>query len=124
MEKLGEAKRFLSKTVAPTLVKLANQRDALMEKNAELERELSQYRRAERMQKIATTMEGKGAWVGTSFKDRYDYVKTAAAEGADLKELEAAVNMMTADGGIGTMATKVASGGDTFSEFTAAILGS
>lgn len=117
-----QAKQFLSQTVAPTLLKLSSQRDRYAQEVEDLKSKLSEYKKAEEIEKIARKLEGKGQWIGTSLEDRINFVKESADNGADLEKLSQAADLLGADGNIGTMSEKIASRGDSYTEFVAAIM--
>lgn len=114
--------QFLLQTVAPAIRKSAAERHELRKKLASAEHELAQYKYAEKLEKIASKLEGKGQFAGLNFTERFNWVKNAAQDGANLETLEQAAEMMAPNGSFGTLSEKVASQGDPTARFQAAIM--
>ncbi len=89
--------------VPGVLRKLASERDTLSTKLAAAEEELSQFRLKERMGKLASKMADKGI-NGLTVEEHLENIKTAHAQGRSLDAIEEAVEMTSANGGLGKIA--------------------
>ena len=114
--------QFFTETVAPALEKAAAERHELRKKLASAEQKLAEYAYAEKLEKIAVKLEGKGQFSGLDFAERLNYVKNAAANGANLDAFEQAAEMMAPNGSFGSVSEKVASNGDPTARFQAQIM--
>lgn len=83
---------------------LVSERDGLTTKLAEATAKLSEYEKADRIEKIARTMDEKGVDPGSSFEEKVERIKEAADRGRSLDVIEEAVEMTAPNGDLGKLA--------------------
>lgn len=121
-EKISTAQAWQVYSEVPGVLRaLASERDNLVEKNASLQSELDDYRRRDRIEKIARVMETRGLNPGQSFHDKVEQIKEAADKGRSLDAIEEAVELTTPDGGIGKLGSDQS--GNSATQLEAFILG-
>lgn len=101
---------------------LAADRDRWMSKCASMQAELNEFRTTDRIEKIARQMEDKNVDVGTSFDDKCDKIKTAAASGRSLDVIEEAVGMTAPTQSMGNLGNELEYG-NSANSFEAMLLG-
>lgn len=99
------------KKMAAALRSLAQERDALLVKSAQLESELKKLETEKRVEKLAELMGQKGPYAGTSMNQRISVIRSKLASGTSLDELERALNIIAPDGSLGKLGS-AAAGGD------------
>lgn len=114
MKKIAQ---FLSESVSPALREM----DALRKQLSEAQQKIADYKTAERYEKIARLLEGKGTFADKSLEERVIALRKLAEEGANLDTLETSAKMMTPDGSIGKLA-EVSSAGSGKDGFVATVL--
>lgn len=103
---------------------LSAERDDLQTKLAAAERQISEFKTRDRIEKIAHKMEEKHLDVGNDFEDRVARIKEATAKGRSLDVIEEAVDMTAPQGGLGKLGSATEPGnGDSATELVAFILG-
>ena len=121
-EKISAAQAAQVYSEVPGVLRaLVTERDGLLEKNAALTARVVEFEKAERIEKIARSMEEKGIDIGTSFEDKVERVKTAAAKGRSLDVIAEAVDMSAPNGELAKLAEEQHGNGG--SELEAFILG-
>ena len=88
--------------VPRVLRSLSAERDGLLEKNASLRSELQEYKRRDRIEKIAHEMEEKGV-DARSHQERVELIKESADAGRSLDVIEEAVKMAAGNGSLGDL---------------------
>ncbi len=101
---------------------LAADRDHWMNKCASMQAELNEFRTSDRIEKIARQMEDKNVDVGTSFDDKCDKIKVAAASGRSLDVIEEAVGMTAPTQSMGNLGNELEYG-NSANSFEAMLLG-
>jgi len=98
---------------------LATERDELTTKLGAANRKLAEYERADRIEKIARTMESKGIDPDSSIEDKIERIKEAASSGRSLDVIAEAVEMTAPDGSLGKLAGVEQSGnaGDSLTSY-------
>ena len=81
------------------------ERDELNTKLAAANTKLSEYEKADRIEKIARTMEEKGVDLGSSFEEKVERIKEAAQRGRSLEVIAEAVDMTAPNGSLGKLAS-------------------
>jgi hypothetical protein len=98
--------------VPGVLRKLASEKDQLQTKLAEAEKELQGYKLADRISKIAQTMEDKKINLGLSLGERISKIKEAHASGRSLDAIEEAIDMTAPNGEMAKVAGDVEGNGE------------
>lgn len=89
---------------------LVTERDELRTKLAASSAKLAEYERADRIEKIARTMEEKGIDPNSSFDEKVERIKEAAGRGRSLDVIAEAVDMTAPNGELGKLAGSEAPG--------------
>ena len=92
---------------------LVEERDELRTKLAAVEHQVVEFRTRDRIEKIAHKMEEKHLDLGSTFEDRVERIKQAAASGRSLDVIEEAVEMTAPRAELGKLgsATEPGNGG-------------
>ena len=101
---------------------LVTERDELSTKLAAARTKLAEYERADRIEKIARTMESKGVDPSSTFEEKVERIKEAATRGRSLDVIAEAVEMTAPDGSLGKLAG-VEQSGNAADHLTAYLLG-
>jgi len=116
-EKISAAQAAQVYAEVPGILRaLVEERDELRTKLASAERQVVEFRTRDRIEKIAHKMEEKHLDVGTTFEDRVERIKQAAAGGRSLEVIEEAVEMTAPQSGLGKLGSAMEpgnGGGDT-----------
>lgn len=107
---------------ASLMRKLAAERDAALEKQAELQRTNDELQTHLRAEKIAADMHSKGLNLETPFPELVDELKTAAEQGR-LGNIEAAVGLVGTDMGLKTASIHETTNAYGSSRFESFLLG-
>ena len=101
MEKLSAQKvlTFLAE-IPPTLMKLAEERDAVVAENVQLRQQLIDYQVNERVEKVAHEVHAKGIEQGRTMDETREFLLQKAASG-ELDVIEQAVGMTAASTPLG-----------------------
>ena len=98
--------------VPGVLRKLASEKDQLQVKLAETEKALEEFKLADRITKIAQTMEDKKINLGLSLGERVSKIKEAHASGRSLDAIEEAIDMTAPNGEMAKVAGDVEGNGE------------
>ena len=98
--------------VPGVLRKLASEKDQLQVKLAETEKALEEFKLADRITKIAQTMEDKKINLGLSLGERISKIKEAHASGRSLDAIEEAIDMTSPNGEMAKVAGDVDGNGE------------
>lgn len=98
-EKISAAQAWQVYSEVPGVLRsLVTERDGLREKLASAQRQLSEYKERDRIEKIARMMEEKRIDYGADFDEKCVRIKEAASRGRSLDAIEEAVNMTAPSG--------------------------
>jgi len=124
-EKISAAQAAQVYSEVPGVLRaLSSERDDLRTKLAAAENQIAEYKTRDRIEKIAHRMEEKHIDLGTTFEDRVERIKEAAAKGRSLDVIEEAVDMTAPQGGLGKLGSATEPGnGDSATELVAYLLG-
>lgn len=105
MEKISSHKVAMVLSTVPGMLRgLAQERDTLMEKNAQLERRLADYERRDRVTNLAKTAQEKHLnSLGETEEEKVASIETALQKGKSLDVMEEAVKMSSPRGDIAHM---------------------
>ena len=103
--------------VPGVLRKLASEKDQLQVKLTEAEKELQGYKLAERISKIAQTMEDKKINLGLSLGERIAKIKEAHTSGRSLDAIEEAIDMTAPNGEMAKVADVEGNGENALEAF-------
>lgn len=103
MRKISGANAQCILEAAPAIMRsLASERDALLEKNASLNEEVTRYRREERIRKVAGLAHNRNlASMGETEGEKVAYVREAVEQGKDLDVMEEAIGISAPNGSLG-----------------------
>jgi hypothetical protein len=104
-EKISAAQAAQVYSEVPGVLRaLISERDDLTTKLAAVQQQLDEYRTRDRIEKIASAMGEKNLDTGSSFEERIERIKEAAARGRSLDVIEEAVQLSAPSGGLGKLA--------------------
>jgi hypothetical protein len=114
MEKISHSKVAAVLSTVPNMLRgLAKERDDLLEKNAQLRAQVTEFERRERVEKIAKTAEAKGIdSLGESHEEKVASIETAVEKGRSLDVMEEAVKMSAANGSLASLTGDELTGAD------------
>ena len=121
MEKISAEQAMQVYSEVPGVLRaLVTERDELKEKIASLQARLNEIEEADRIEKIARSMDQKGLDPMTPFEDKVERIKEAASGGKSLDVIEEAISMTAPNGELGKLGSDPANTGD---QLTSYILG-
>lgn len=111
-EKVSSAQATAVYAEVPGVLRsLVTERDELRTKLASAEKAVAEYRKRDRIEKIAARMEERQIDIGLSYSDRVEKIKTSHAHGRSLDAIEEAVEMTAPTGEFAKMAEDVTGNG-------------
>jgi hypothetical protein len=125
MEKISSQKvASVLSTVPGMLRTLASERDELLEKNAQLDRQVQEYRRRDRVNQVAKTAEAKGIdSLGESYEEKVASIEAAMSKGKSLDVMEEAIKMSSPRGDLAGLSGDELEGGSGGTQLEAYLLG-
>ena len=114
-EKISAAQAMQVYEEVPRVLRcLVNERDEALSKLAAANRQVAEYERRGRIEKIAHAMEDKHLDVGTSMEEKVERIEKAASAGRSLDVIEEAVNLTAPQRSLGDLGSELEPGnGDT-----------
>jgi hypothetical protein len=104
-EKISAAQAAQVYSEVPGVLRaLATERDELLTKNASLQSELEEFKKRDRIEKIARSMHEKGIDPDSSVEEKSERIKEAADKGKSLDVLEEAIEMTAPNGELAKLA--------------------
>jgi hypothetical protein len=105
MEKISHNKVAAVLSTVPNMLRgLAQERDTLLEKNAQLQAQVAEFERRERVEKIAKAADAKGIdSLGESHEEKVASIENAVDRGRSLDVMEEAVKMSAANGSLASL---------------------
>jgi len=104
-EKISAAQAAQVYSEVPGVLRaLVTERNELLEKNASLRKENEEFKRRDRIEKIARSMQEKGLDPSSSLEEKADRIKEAAQRGRSLDVIEEAVEMTAPNGELAKLA--------------------
>lgn len=104
-EKISAAQAAQVYSEVPGVLRtLVSERNGLLEKNAALRKENAEFKRRDRIEKIARSMHDKGIDPGSSLEEKEDRIKQAAERGRSLDVIEEAIDMTAPNGDLAKLA--------------------
>ena len=100
MEKISSQKVAAVLSTVPSMLRsLARERDDLLEKNAALQSQVSEYQRRERIERLAKVASERGIEsLGESHEEKVASIEEAVAKGRNLDVMEEAVKLSSPRG--------------------------
>lgn len=114
MEKISSSKVATVLSTVPNMLRgLAEERDSLLEKNAQLQAQVVDYERRERVEQIAKVAEEKGidSW-GESHEEKVASIESAVERGRSLDVMEEAVKLSAKRGDMASLTGDELTGAD------------
>lgn len=114
MEKISHNKVAAVLSTVPNMLRgLAKERDALLEKNAQLQAQVSEYGRRERVEKIAKAADERGIdSLGDSHEEKVASIESAVERGRSLDVMEEAVKLSAKRGDMASLTGDELTGDD------------
>ena len=114
MEKISSNKVAAVLSTVPNMLRgLAQERDSLMEKNAQLQSRVAEYERRERVEQIAKTAGERGIdSLGDSHEEKVASIETAVEKGRSLDVMEEAVKLSAPRGDLASLTGDELTGAD------------
>jgi hypothetical protein len=104
-EKISAAQAAQVYSEVPSVLRaLVSERNELLEKNASLRTENEEFKRRDRIEKIARSMHDKGIDPNSSLEEKADRIKEAAERGRSLDVIEEAIDMTAPNGDLAKLA--------------------
>jgi len=104
-EKISAAQAAQVYSEVPGVLRaLVSERNTLLEKNASLRKENEEFKRRDRIEKIARSMHDKGIDPSSSLEEKADRIKEAEARGKSLDVIEEAIDMTAPNGDLAKLA--------------------
>lgn len=116
MEKISSRKVAMVLSTVPGMLRgLANERDSLLEKTAELQARVDDYERRDRVTSIAKTAQSKHLnGLGETEEEKVASIESAIQKGKSLDVMEEAVKLSSPRGGIVELiGDEIQAGGDS-----------
>jgi hypothetical protein len=113
-EKISAAQAAQVYSEVPGVLRaLASERDELLTKNASLLAEVQEFKRRDRIEKIARSMHAKGIDPDSTMEEKSERIKEAADRGKSLDVLEEAIEMTAPNGELAKLAEEQPGNGAT-----------
>jgi hypothetical protein len=105
MEKISHNKVAAVLSTVPNMLRgLARERDELLEKNAQLQAQVSEFEQRERVEKIAKAADEKGIdSLGGSHEEKVASIENAVEKGQSLDVMEEAVKLSAKQGNLASL---------------------
>lgn len=104
-EKISAAQAAQVYSEVPGVLRaLVSERNTLLEKNASLRKENEEFKRRDRIEKIARSMHDKGIDPSSSLEEKANRIKEAEARGKSLDVIEEAIDMTAPNGDLAKLA--------------------